>query len=189
MSTEQSAEKHVAVYCGSRPGANAAFLESARALGRGLGAAGITMVTGGGRLGLMGAAAQGCLETGGRVIGVIPEALMHTERAHEELTELHIVKNMHDRKAMMHGLADAFCILPGGVGTLDEFFEVMAWNQLEIHQKPAIVVNINGVWDGLSELLSNMRAAEFVPDSTLRWAHQVTSADGALATIAHLLHE
>lgn len=187
MSTEQTTQRHVAVYCGARNGADPAFIETASAVGSGIASAGYHLVFGGGKDGLMGATAQGALDAGGHVIGVQPQALMDIEFAHPDIQELHITDNMHVRKAKMHGLADAFVILPGGIGTLDEFFEAITWNQLKIHATPIVIVNINGIWDGLLELLNSLRDAGLMPESTLRWVHEVTTADEAIQKLNALL--
>ncbi|MEM9065944.1 MAG: TIGR00730 family Rossman fold protein [Planctomycetota bacterium] len=180
-------EKNVTVYCGSRAGNDPAFIEAAKLVGDGIGRAGFAMVFGGGKNGMMGASAQACIDAGGHVIGVLPTVLVEIERAHPNIQELHKVNDMHERKAMMHDLADAFIILPGGVGTLDEFFEVATWNQLEIHQKPIVIVNINGVWDSLLGLLRGLESTGFIPDSTMAWIHEVKTAADAINLVSSLL--
>jgi uncharacterized protein (TIGR00730 family) len=128
--------KRIAIYCGSNPGQNPLYLAAARAMGRALAARHLGLVFGGGRVGLMGAIADAALEAGTTVHGVIPEALATTELAHRGVTELHVVKTMHERKALMADLADAFVAMPGGFGTLDELFEMLTWGQLGFHTKP-----------------------------------------------------
>lgn len=145
--TGQSAYQRVCVYCGSSPGSNPKYVEAAQNLGREFAARGIEVVYGGGCRGLMGALADATLEAGGRVIGVMPEALVAMEIAHRGLTQMHIVGSMHERKALMTSLADAFFILPGGWGTLDELCEALTWAQLNIHHKPCVLWNLMGYYD------------------------------------------
>jgi len=139
--------KSVCVYCGSSPGKNPDFLQSARAMGTELANRKITLVYGGGRSGLMGEVARTVLERGGRVIGVIPKALEDQELAFREVTELRVVDSMHERKALMAELSDAFVALPGGYGTLEEIFEVLTWVQLGFHTKPCGLLNISHYYD------------------------------------------
>lgn len=154
--------KRLAVYCGSATPADPIFIESARMVGRGLAAQGIGLVYGGGRLGLMGALADAALEAGGEVIGVIPEALRNAEVAHLGCTELHIVANMHERKAMFTDLSDGFIAIPGGVGTLDELWEAVSWSQLGYHQKPVGLLNVSGYYDHLIAFMETMAQTGFV---------------------------
>jgi uncharacterized protein (TIGR00730 family) len=141
--------RHVCVLCGSQSGTNPAHAETARALGAELAARGLTLVYGGGRVGLMGEVASAALRAGGRVVGVIPHALSAKEIAFAEATELIVVSTMHERKALMADRADAFVALPGGFGTCDELFEVLTWGQLGIHKKPVAVLNAGGFFDPL----------------------------------------
>ena len=136
--------RSVAVFCGTRPGADPAHLAAARQLGAGLAAAGITLVYGGGGVGLMGAVAEGSIQAGGRVHGVIPEFLTRIERPCPSLAELEVTTSMHTRKTRMFELADAFVTLSGGLGTLDETVEIITWRQLGLHDKPVIVLDIGG---------------------------------------------
>jgi uncharacterized protein (TIGR00730 family) len=152
----------VCVYCGSSPGKSPAFLQSARAIGTELAKRRITLVYGGGRVGLMGEIARAVLENDGEVIGVIPKALKDQELAFHELTELHVVDSMHERKALMAQLSDGFVALPGGYGTLEEFFEVLTWVQLGFHTKPCGILNINHYYDHLLEFLDQSVDAEFI---------------------------
>jgi uncharacterized protein (TIGR00730 family) len=154
--------RRVAVYCGSASGTNPAFLAEAQALGRALAAAGLGMVYGGASAGLMGAVADAALAEGAEVIGVLPEILSGSEIAHSGLTRLEVVKTMHARKARMVHLADAFLILPGGYGTLDELMEIVTWKQLRLHAKPCILINTAGYWNGLLEFLETTVAAGFL---------------------------
>lgn len=141
--------RRICVFCGSSPGAQPHYAAAAGELGRALAVQGIELVYGGGNVGLMGILADAALATGGRVIGVIPEALRRKEVAHTGLSELRVVGSMHERKALMNDLADAFIALPGGLGTFEEFFEVLTWAQLGIHAKPCGLLNVRGYYDGL----------------------------------------
>ena len=152
----------LAVYCGSAPGTDSAFADAARATATAMVREKIQLVYGGGRLGLMGLIADSVLELGGFVYGVIPQALVDIEVAHVNVTELHIVETMHERKAKMTELADAFLALPGGIGTLDEFFEAWSWNALGYHKKPFCLLNVNGYWDGLIEFIDHSTASGFM---------------------------
>lgn len=141
--------KRVCVYCGSGVGARPEYADAARALGRVLVEQGLDLVFGGGRIGMMGVLARTVLERGGQVIGVIPEALQALELGLNEATELRVVKDMHERKATMAELADAFVALPGGFGTMEELFEILTWAQLALHTKPAGLLNVSGYFDHL----------------------------------------
>ncbi len=134
---------NVVVFCGSRPGRDPAWMQSARDLGHGLAQAGARLIYGGGRLGLMGAVADAVLDAGGEVLGIIPEFLTKLEVAHERVTELIVTDSMHSRKRRMFELADAFVTLPGGLGTLDETVEIITWHQLDLHRKPLLICNIH----------------------------------------------
>lgn len=153
--------KSIAVFCGSAMGNSKNFKEQAQALGESIANRGITLVYGGGRAGLMGVVADSALNAGGTVIGVIPQNLVDAELAHPLLTELHVVKNMHERKTKMSDLADAFIALPGGVGTLEEIFEQLTWGQLGLHQKPCAFLNIHGFYDELLNFLMKTTEAGF----------------------------
>jgi uncharacterized protein (TIGR00730 family) len=139
--------KRVCVFCGSNSGARPEYAAAAQSLGRELAERGIETVYGGGRLGLMGALADAALASGGRVIGIMPQSLVDMEVAHSGLTELQIVGSMHERKALMNSLSDAFVILPGGWGTMDELCEALTWAQLQIHHKPVALWNVQGYYD------------------------------------------
>ncbi len=152
----------LAVYCGSAMGADPAFADLARALGAEMARRGIGLVYGGGRLGLMGVVADAVLEGGGEVHGVIPQALVDLEVAHTGLTELHLVGSMHERKAKMTELCDAFVAIPGGIGTLDELFEAWSWNALGYHAQPFALLNCNGFWDGMIAFLDHVAASGFM---------------------------
>ncbi|MDE1182756.1 TIGR00730 family Rossman fold protein [Paraburkholderia sp.] len=147
--------KSVCVYCGSSSGARPVYAEAARAFGLALVAADLTLVYGGGKVGLMGIIADTVMAAGGRVVGVIPELLVSKEVGHDGLSELHVVADMHQRKKMMADLSDAFVAMPGGAGTLEELFEVFTWAQLGYHQKPVALLNIEGFYDPLIQMLSH----------------------------------
>jgi len=159
--------RSVAVYCGSSPGSNPAFRLAAAALGHELARAGCTVVYGGSHAGLMGAMADAALLAGGKVIGVIPQALVRREVAHRGLSELQVVESMHQRKARMNELAEAFVALPGGIGTLDEIVEMFTWTQLGIHRKPCAFLNIDGYYDSLLAFLRTMVAQGFLRQAQL----------------------
>jgi uncharacterized protein (TIGR00730 family) len=154
----------VCVYCGSRPGTDPLFTEAAIEVGQWIAAHGGQLVYGGGSGGLMGTVADATLAAGGRVVGIIPKALVEKEWAHQSCTELHIVENMHDRKRMMAERADAFVALPGGIGTLEELFEVWTWRQLGYHDKPIGLLNTAGYYDGLLAFLHQAVARQFLGD-------------------------
>ena len=144
----------ICVYCGSRPGTEPAFAEAARQVGLWIAQNKGQLVYGGGHNGLMGMMADACLQAGGRVVGVIPKALVEKEWAHTGCSELHVVENMHERKSLMAERADAFLAMPGGIGTFEEFFEVWTWRQLGYHDKPVGLLNIQGYYDNLLAFLS-----------------------------------
>ena len=147
--------RRVAVYCGSSNGTDPAFLHEAVALGEAIAGARLGLVYGGASVGLMGAVADAALAGGAEVIGVLPELLWGSEIAHQGLTRLEMVATMHERKARMVKLSDAFLILPGGYGTLDEMMEIVTWKQLRLHAKPCIVINTAGYWNGLLAFLDH----------------------------------
>ena len=152
----------VCVYCASNDGARPEYLAAARALGTLLAERDLALVYGGGRVGLMGAIADAALAAGGEVIGVIPHALVQREVAHNGLTALHVVDSMHERKSLMAELSDAFIALPGGFGTLEEFFEVVTWTQLGLHRKPCGLLNVAGYYDPLVALIDRAVADGFI---------------------------
>ena len=152
------------VYCGSRPGIDPQFAATASAVGQWIGDHGGQLVYGGGKAGLMGIVAEATLAAGGRVVGVIPKALVEKEWALHECTELHIVDTMHDRKRMMAERADAFVALAGGIGTFEELFEVWTWRQLGYHAKPVGVLNTAGYYDGLLAFLASTVRQQFMSD-------------------------
>jgi len=154
----------VCVYCGSKPGASPDFALTARTVGHWIGSHGGQLVYGGGKNGLMGIVADATLEAGGRVIGVIPKALVEKEWANHDCSELHVVDTMHERKRLMAEHADAFLALPGGIGTFEEFFEVWTWRQLGYHDKPVGLLNMAGYYDGLIGFLQSSVKHDFMGD-------------------------
>ncbi len=156
--------KKICVYCGSGTGKNPAYAKAATALAKTLCERGIGLVYGGAAVGVMGVVANAVLEAGGEAIGVIPKSLAVKEVAHGNLTELHVVASMHERKAMMAELADGFVALPGGWGTLEEIFEMLTWAQLGFHEKPCGLLNADGYYDGLIGFLENSFKQQFVKE-------------------------
>lgn len=157
-----SALSYLCVFCASSPGLDPLFLNTARRIGRALAESRRTLVYGGGRVGLMGAVADGALEAGGRVIGVIPRAMVEAERAHTGVSDLRIVNTMHERKQLMVDLSDGFVALPGGFGTLDELFECVTWAQLGLHTKPIGLLNVAAFWTPLLGFLDRVVGAGFI---------------------------
>jgi hypothetical protein len=162
MLPQKESPRRVAVYCGSADGNSPTFRAEAVALGQAIAAAGLGLVYGGANAGLMGAVADSALAAGASVIGVLPNVLSDREIAHSGLTRLEFVETMHHRKARMAELADAFLILPGGYGTLEEMLEAVTWAQLRLHSKPVILINTLGYWDGLLAFLDSAVAAGFL---------------------------
>ncbi|HVK53864.1 MAG TPA: TIGR00730 family Rossman fold protein [Burkholderiales bacterium] len=154
--------KSVCVYCGASPGRLDAYAESARALGKALVARDIRLIYGGASIGVMGIVADAVLDAGGQVIGVIPEPLARKEVAHTRLTEIHLTRSMHERKSLMAEMSDAFIALPGGLGTLEELFEIWTWTQLGIHAKPCGLLNVEGYFDKLISFLDHATEEQFV---------------------------
>lgn len=154
--------KNIAVFCGSSNGASSVYIENAKKLGKELVKRNITLVYGGASVGIMGAVADAVLEEGGQVIGIMPSFLEQREISHKSLSKLIIVDSMHERKAQMAELADGFIALPGGPGTLEEFFEIFTWAQLGLHQKPCGLLNINHYFDPLVELFNHMTREQFL---------------------------
>lgn len=147
--------RRICVFCGSSSGTRASYTEAASSLGRYLAGSGIAIVYGGGKVGLMGVLADAALEAGGEVIGVMPRSLVEKEIAHTRLSDLRVVASMHERKALMADLADAFIALPGGYGTFEEFCEVLTWTQLGLHSKPCGILNVDGYYDRLLSLFDH----------------------------------
>jgi uncharacterized protein (TIGR00730 family) len=159
---DMSTIKTVCVYCGSGPGTNPRFMESAKALGKALAEGGIRLVYGGGSVGMMGAVATSVLDHGGMVTGIIPGFLTAKENALKRVQEMIVTPDMHERKRLMFEHSDAFVALPGGIGTLEELVEQLTWQQLGRHSKPVLLANIDGFWEPLLGLLAHMRATQFI---------------------------
>ena len=157
---------NIAVFCGANTGTDPAILQAAQAMGRTIAQRGMGVVYGGGHVGLMGAVADAALEAGGRVIGVIPGFMMEKELAHQRLTELIVVRDMHERKMRMHELSQAVVALPGGFGTMDEVFELLTWRQLGLHAKPIGVLNVNEFYTPLLEQVARMERDGFLHGPT-----------------------
>lgn len=154
--------KRLCVFCGANPGLDPVYRAAAQALGRALAGEGIGLVFGGGSVGLMGAIADAALDAGGEVIGVIPQTLVDRELAHRRLADLRIVGSMHERKALMADLSDGFIALPGGVGTLEELFEVWTWAHLGLHRKPCALLDVAGFYSGLGRFLDHVETQGFL---------------------------
>ena len=173
----------ICVYCGSRPGVEPAFAEAARQVGLWIAQNKGQLVYGGGHNGLMGVMADACLQAGGRVIGVIPKALVEKEWAHTGCSELHVVENMHERKRLMAEHADAFLAMPGGIGTFEEFFEVWTWRQLGYHDKPVGLLNIKGYYDSLLAFLSTAVRQGFMNAGQMQLISSGTHAEPLLKSL------
>ena len=173
----------VCVYCGSRPGDNPAFAEAAQAVGTWIGQRGGQLVYGGGRSGLMGTVAEATRQAGGRVVGVIPQALVDKELANRLCDELHIVQTMHERKAMMAERSDTFLALPGGIGTFEELFEVWTWRQLGYHDKPIGLLNVAGYYDALLGFLHTSVASGFMGEWQMGLLHASADSEALLRTL------
>lgn len=154
--------RSITVFCGSSSGFRTEYADAARELGRNLVEQNIRLVYGGGAVGLMGIIADEVMKNGGEVIGIIPEALDRKEVAHRQITELRVVSSMHERKAMMADLADGFIAMPGGIGTFEEFFEILTWAQLGFHDKPCAILNVANYYDGLLDLCANATKEGFL---------------------------
>ena len=173
----------ICVYCGSRPGSEPAFADSARQVGLWIAQNKGQLVYGGGHNGLMGTMADACLQAGGCVVGVIPKALVEKEWAHSGCSELHVVENMHERKRLMAERADAFLAMPGGIGTFEEFFEVWTWRQLGYHDKPVGLLNIKGYYDNLLAFLSTSVQQGFMNAGQMQLISSGTQAESLLKSL------
>ena len=173
----------ICVFCASSMGANPKYLVEAKSLGQQMAGSGWGLVYGGTSIGLMGATADAALSAGAEVIGVLPQALQDREIAHRGLTKLHLVGSMHERKALMASLSDAFIALPGGYGTLDEFFEIVTWAQLNIHTKLCVLINTDGYYDFLLRFLDHAVREEFVRPANLRLVRVARNSAEALQWI------
>jgi uncharacterized protein (TIGR00730 family) len=176
------APSSICVFCGSNGGADPVYAEAASAVGRGLAERGIRIVYGGGRVGLMGALADSARAAGGEVIGVMPQALVDREIGHTGIDDLRVVDTMHERKALMVELADAFVALPGGIGTLEELFEVYTWAQLGIHAKPLALLDVGGYFEALATFLDHSVAERFLRPETRAMLAIAHSIDEVLET-------
>jgi uncharacterized protein (TIGR00730 family) len=174
--------KSLCVYCGSARGNSPLYASAAQELGKSMAERQIRLVYGGARIGVMGEVADAVMRHGGQVTGVIPEHLQTSEVGHHGITELKVVDSMHTRKKLMFDVSDAFAVLPGGFGTLDEFFEVLTWRQLGLHDKPVVLVNIDGYWDTLLESVDQIIARGFARDS-VRQHYSVVNSIGRLFDI------
>jgi uncharacterized protein (TIGR00730 family) len=173
----------ICVFCGSNGGADPAYLATAEAVGTGLARRGIRVVYGGGRVGMMGAVADAARAAGGEVVGVIPQQIFDLEVGHTGLDDLRVVGSMHERKALMAELSDAFVALPGGIGTLEELFEVYTWAQLGIHAKPLALLDVAGYYKPLAAFLDHAVAQRFLRPETREMLAVADDLDGLLATL------
>ncbi|MBY0356250.1 MAG: TIGR00730 family Rossman fold protein [Rickettsiales bacterium] len=181
--TESRLRKSLCVFCGAQNAVPAAHLQIGTDLGRDMAQRDIALVYGGGDCGIMGAVANSVLKEGGWVTGVFPRHLQNLEVEHKSLNEIIIVETMHERKKIMYDRADAFAILPGGCGTLDEMFEIITWRQLRLHEKPVIIFNHLGYWDHLVALLDHMINSGFARPETRTMYEVVTTLDELLARV------
>jgi uncharacterized protein (TIGR00730 family) len=181
--------ERVCVFCGASSGRKASYLETARAFGAACAARGLGVVYGGGKVGLMGALAEGALAGGGEVIGVIPQELVDRELAHRGLSELHVVGSLHERKALMAELADGFVALPGGFGTLDELMEQLTWSQLGLHSKPVGLLDVEEYWRPLIALARHATEEGFVREADLAAIAVAAEADALLDRLERLTRE
>ena len=167
--------KSLCVYCGSARGRSPRYVAAARELGEAMAERQIRLVYGGARIGMMGEVADAVMKNGGEVIGVIPEHLQTTEVGHSGITELKVVESMHVRKKLMFDLSDGFAVLPGGYGTLDELFEIITWRMLKLHDKPVVVLNIDGYWDRFQALIDQLIAEGFAREDSRQYFSVVNS--------------
>lgn len=173
------------IFCGSRAGTDPAHAETAKALGEAMAERGIRLVYGGGRIGMMGIVAQAVFDGGGQVSGVIPDFLMHLEVGNAQVGDLIITESMHTRKAKMFELSDAIVILPGGLGTLDEAFEVITWKQLRQHDRPVVLVNVNGYWDPFVGLVESVIDGGFAHEKVMDLFTVVDGVDAIFPALAN----
>lgn len=188
-SIRHNVRKSVCVYCGSSTGTDRQYTLAAKELGRSLANGGFQLVYGGSSVGLMGCLADAALEARGRVIGVRPNWLFQNEPPHAGLSELHEVSSMHDRKHLMFDLSDAFVVLPGGLGTLEELFEVLSWAQLGIHNKPIIAVDVDGFWMPLFNLILQAERSGFIGSREAHLLGRVATSAAAVAMLAEVFRE
>ena len=178
--------KSLCVYCGSRTGRQPAFAAAAEKLGRVLAASGIRLIYGGGGIGLMGITARATMENGGEVVGIVPGFLRKLEVQQEGLTQLIVTETMHERKWLMYDMADAFAVLPGGIGTLEELTELLSWRHLRVHEKPIVLINLDHYWDPLLDLFEHAMTEEFAAQS-LRAEYAVVDRVEDVLTAAKLV--
>jgi len=181
--------KSVCVYCGSSSRVDQVYKDAAIELGQTLAANNWDVVYGGGRVGLMGLVADSALAAGSKVVGIIPKHIETREVQHTDLTELHVVDSMHVRKQMMVDRGDAFVILAGGLGTMDEFFEILTWKQLGLHDKPVIMVNINGYWTKMIAAIQHIAQEKFMRDEDLRMFQVVDTIAEVAQALSNAPHE
>ena len=175
--------RSLCVLCGSRDGIDPAYRQAAVRLGQALAERGVRLVYGGGSIGLMGIVADACLSAGGEVVGVIPDFLIRYEVGHRRLTDLVVTDSMHDRKRRMFEMADAFVVLPGGLGTLDETFEIITWKQLRLHNAPIVILDVNGYWAPLKALIDAAISAGFAHEAVADLFSIVATPDEVFASI------
>ncbi len=178
--------KKLCVFCGSASGNSPAYIEMARAFGAMMAKNNVALVYGGATIGVMGAIADSVLANGGTVIGVIPKTLVDYEIAHRGLTELHVVETMHERKKMMYDFSDAFLSIPGGMGTLDEMFEILTWAQLKLHNKPCFIYNFQGFYDSLLEYLRHSNKEGFIKQEHMSLLKEIKDSEGAMKILERL---
>jgi uncharacterized protein (TIGR00730 family) len=167
--------KSLCVYCGSARGRSPRYIAAAKELGEAMAERQIRLIYGGARIGMMGEVANAVMSNGGEVIGVIPEHLQTTEVGHSGITELKVVESMHVRKKLMFDLSDGFAVLPGGFGTLDELFEIITWRMLKLHDKPVVVLNIDGYWDAFQALIDQVIGQGFAREDSRQYFSVVNS--------------
>lgn len=175
--------KSLCIFCGAQNAVDKQYLEMGAVMGRMLAERDIKMVYGGGDCGVMGAVANACMKSGGHVTGVFPIALRNIENEHENLSEIVIVGNMHERKKLMFDLSEGFVVLPGGFGTLDEMFEILTWRQLQIHEKPVVIVNYGGYWTPLINLMDNIVRTRFARIETASFYQVVDTPEQVFSVL------
>lgn len=179
----ESSISAVCLFCGARDGARPEYVRAAHEFGAALAQAGVDLVFGGGGIGIMGAASDAVRAGDGRAVGVIPKALFEREHGRRDIPETHIVDTMHERKALMHELSDAFVVLPGGLGTYEEFFEILTWRQLGFHDKPIVLIDVEGYFEPLRRLVEHGAQEGFVGPADEQLFTIVASVDDAMAVL------
>lgn len=175
--------KNICVFCGSAKGNSEKYINQAKTVGKIIAENNYGLVYGGGKVGIMGSIANAVLENGSEVIGIIPQSLVSAEVAHHQVTKLHIVPDMHSRKKMMYDLSDAFLVLPGGMGTLDEMFEILTWSQLGLHQKPIYILNEFGFYDHLLAYVRHSQNEGFVKNEHLQLIREIQKAEDVISIL------